>query len=39
METAAKYIQRKWNWWKEIGHTYGKKKKGRKGGKKGKKKK
>ena len=29
MEAAAKYVQRKWHWQKEIGHTYGKKKKGR----------
>jgi hypothetical protein len=38
MDTAAKYIQRKWNWYQVEGKLLGKKRKG-KGGKKGKKKK
>ena len=37
MEDAAKYIQRKWNWYQTVGKTLAKKKRGGKG--KGKKKK
>jgi len=41
MEEAAKYIQRKWNWFQTEGKFLAKKKRkgGGKGGKKGKKKK
>ena len=39
MELAAKYIQRKWNWYNTEGKLLAKKRKGKKGGKKGKKKK
>lgn len=38
MDAAAKYIQRKWNWYQTEGKLLAKKKKGKKGGKKGKKK-
>lgn len=37
MEDAARYIQRKWKWFQEVGKFMAKKKKGRKGGKKKKK--
>lgn len=37
MEDAARFIQRKWNWFQTVGKFMAKKKKGRKG-KKGKKK-
>ena len=37
MEDAARYIQRKWQWYQEVGRFMVKKKKGRKGGKKKKK--
>ena len=37
MEDAARYIQRKWEWYQEVGKFMKKKKKGRKGGKKKKK--
>ena len=39
METAALYVQRKWNWFQTEGKHLAKKRKGKKGGKKGKKKK
>ena len=39
METAANYVQRKWNWFQTEGKHLAKKRKGKKGGKKGKKKK
>lgn len=40
MDDAARYIQRRWNWFQTEGRLLAKKgKKGRKGGKKGKKKK
>lgn len=39
METAALYVQRKWNWFQTVGKHLAKKRKGKKGGKKGKKKK
>ena len=39
MDMAAKYIQRKWNWFQTEGKFLAKKRKGKKGGKKGKKKK
>ncbi len=38
MDDAARFIQRKWNWFQTVGKFLAKKKKGRKGGKKGKKK-
>ena len=34
MEDAARYIQRKWKWYQEVGKHLAKKKKGKKGGKK-----
>jgi len=37
MDAAAKYIQRKWNWYQTEGKLLAKKKKGKKGGKKKKK--
>jgi hypothetical protein len=37
MEDAARYIQRKWKWYQDVGKHLAKKKKGKKG-KKGKKK-
>lgn len=37
MEDAARYIQRKWKWYQEVGKFMAKKKKGKKGGKKKKK--
>lgn len=37
MEDAARYIQRKWKWYQEVGKHLAKKKKGKKGGKKKKK--
>ena len=37
MEDAARYIQRKWKWFQEVGKHLAKKKKGKKGGKKKKK--
>lgn len=37
LEDAARYIQRKWKWYQEVGKFLSKKKKGKKG--KGKKKK
>jgi hypothetical protein len=39
MEDAARFIQRKWNWFQTVGKFLAKKKKGRKGKKGGKKKK
>ena len=39
MDLAAKYIQRKWNWFQTEGKFLKKKKKGKKGGGKKKKKK
>ena len=38
MDAAAKYVQRKWNWYQTEGKLLSKKRKGKKGGKKGKKK-
>lgn len=39
MDDAARFIQRKWNWFSTVGKFLAKKKKGRKGKKGGKKKK
>lgn len=39
MDEAARFIQRKWNWFQTVGKFLAKKKKGRKGKKGGKKKK
>lgn len=34
MEDAARYIQRKWKWFQDVGKNWAKKRKGKKGGKK-----